>query len=100
MKLAIGICSARDWKPQFGESLVDLVAYTLHNGIGGVPLEDFALLKRTQVSHLPRGRHSVLHEAMQRGFTHLLACDDDMVFPHNAAEQMALHRKQSIWSRY
>lgn len=100
MKLAIGVCSARDWKPQFGESLVESVAYILHNGVNGEPLEDFCLIKRTQVSHLPRGRHSVLMEAIARDFTHLFMVDDDMVFPFDTIERLATHGKDCVGVNY
>lgn len=96
MKLAIAICSTRDWKPHFGVSLAGLVGYVIANGVKDNKLEQFDLLTRSNCSNLCNGRASVLEEAIERGFTHVLMLDDDGAFPANVIDDLAKHKKQIV----
>lgn len=96
MKLAIGICCNRDIKPKFLRSLCAMIA-DLHTMDG---LEAVDLLLKENVSNLSNGREAVLSEATERGFTHLLFVDDDMVFPHEAARRLAGAKRAVIGVNY
>lgn len=96
MRLALAICSARDWKPHFGVSLAGLIAHVVARGIRGKALEQFDLIIRADCSNLCNGRHSVLDEAIGRGFSHALLMDDDISFPADAIDHLAAHGKQFV----
>lgn len=96
MKLAIAICSTRDWKPHFGVSLVGLVGHVIAGGVKNEKLEQFDLLTRSNCSNLCNGRASVLEEAIERGFTHVLMLDDDGSFPPDIIDELAKHKKQVV----
>jgi hypothetical protein len=96
MKLALAICSARDWKPHFGVALAGLVGYVMTNGVKDEKLEQFDLIIRSNCSNLCNGRASVVEEAIDRGFTHLLFLDDDGTFPANIIDDLATHKKQFV----
>lgn len=96
MKLAIAICSARDWKPHFGVALAGLVGFVLTNGVKDEKLEQFDLIIRSNCSNLCNGRSSVLEEAVARDFTHVLLLDDDGTFPANVIDDLAKHKKQVV----
>lgn len=96
MKLAIATCSTRDWKPHFGVCLAGLVGYVLTNGIKDDKLEQFDLLTRSNCSNLCNGRASILEEAIERGFTHVLLLDDDGAFPPSIVDDLARHKKSVV----
>ena len=96
MKLAIAICSARDWKPHFGVALAGLVGFVMSNGVKDENLEQFDLIIRSNCSNLCNGRASVLEEAIERGFTHVLTIDDDGTFPANIIDDLAKHKKPLV----
>jgi hypothetical protein len=100
MKLAIAICSARDWKPQFGISLAGLIACVSAQGIEGKEMEQFDLLTRLNCSNISNGRHSVLHECVERDFTHVLLLDDDMTFMPDLASRLAKHEADIVSINY
>lgn len=96
MKLAIAICSARDWKPHFGVALAGLVGFVMANGVKDEKLEQFDLITRSNCSNLCNGRASVLEEAVERGFTHVLTIDDDGTFPANVLDDLFKHKKPFV----
>jgi len=96
MRLAIAICSGRDWKPQFGLSLAGLTWNIASNGINGKKLEQFDLISLSNCSNLCNGRQSVLDEAIRRDFTHLLFVDDDMTFPPDLLDHLAKHKVEVV----
>lgn len=91
MRLAICVCSTRDWKPQFGVALAALVNDIAIRGVAGKALERFDLLVEQNCSNLCNGRHSVIQRAIAGDFTHALLLDDDMTFPTDIADRLASH---------
>lgn len=100
MRLVIAICSARDWKPQFGASLAGLIAYVCRHGIRGAKLEEFDLRVYSNVSSIANGRQYALSEAIERGFTHVLFLDDDMTFPADMMNSLAKHKADLVTVNY
>jgi hypothetical protein len=100
MKLALAVCSARDWKHQFGLSLAGLIASVFTNGIDGKELEAFDLITRGNCSNISNGRHSILNECVERGFTHVLMLDDDMTFLPDLANRLAQHDADIVSINY
>lgn len=96
MKLAIAICSARDWKPHFGVTLAGLIGHVSSQGIKNTKLEQFDLIIRSNCSNICNGRHSVIDEAIERGFTHILMLDDDHTFPVDILDRLCAHKKQAV----
>lgn len=92
MRLAAGICSTRDWKPQFGVSLAGLIGAVASRGVKNVELEQFDLIIRANCSNLCNGRQSIIKEAWDRQFTHLLFVDDDMTFPCDLLDHLCRHK--------
>jgi len=90
LKLAICICSARDWKPQFGTAL----AFMAQRNPSAEIHSTF------NASLLPKHRRLVLREAIDGGATHALCLDDDMMFPEDTAERLAQHGLPFVAANY
>lgn len=80
VSVLIGIPSNGDWKADFGMSLAGLIAYSatpLHDGrrIGQLRLWN------AKGSILPRGRSTLVKQALEMNASHILFLDSDMVFP-------------------
>ncbi len=100
MKLVIAICSARDWKPQFGSALAGLIAYVCTKKIKGVTLEEFDLRVFSNVSNVSNGRQFALDQAIERGFTHILFLDDDMTFQPDLLDHLCRHKADLVTVNY
>lgn len=100
MRLVVAICSARDWKPQFGLSLAGLIAHVCRQGIKRIKVESFDLRVYSNVSSISNGRQTALNEAMLRGFTHILFVDDDMTFPPDLLNSLTKHKADLVGVNY
>lgn len=83
-KIFVAIPSCRDWKAEFGSSMISLTSHlTLKLARGEIE----GLGVRCQVaSLLPLNRELLLSQAIDEGFTHILWIDDDTKFPHEVAD--------------
>lgn len=80
ISVLIGIPSNGDWKADFGMSLAGLVAYS------ATPLHDGGRIEQLRLwnakgSILPRGRTTLVKQALEMDASHILFLDSDMVFP-------------------
>lgn len=73
MNLYIAIPSNRDWKAQFGTSLIRLLS---HLGLG--PKIQIEVNPMRNISNLSWGRQVAVNESIAKKCTHLLFIDDDM----------------------
>src|SRR5512139_4338352 len=96
MRVAIGVLSARDWKPQFGISLTHLFAHIA----GHDKTEGVGLIPYLNCSLVPRGRRVVVEDALRDGYTHLLFVDDDMYFPPEIFDHLSKHDKPMVAVNY
>lgn len=98
MKIVVAICSARDWKPQFGMSLAGLIAYCCTNL--QKQIEMFDLRVYSNCSNICKGRQFAIDEAIERGFTHVLFLDDDMTFDPDLVGRLIGHDADMIGVNY
>lgn len=80
VSVLLGIPSNGDWKADFGMSLAGLVAYS------AMPLKDGRKIQQLRLfnskgSILPRGRTTLVKQALEMQASHILFLDSDMVFP-------------------
>lgn len=95
MKLQIVIPSARDHKPSFVSSICGLV-----RKLATADLEAFDMFIMQGASVLPKARNTALRQAIEKGFTHVLFLDDDMVFPPSLVHDLARHNLGVIGVNY
>lgn len=100
IKLYIAVPSCRDWKPQFGSSLITLIQRLYGAPLAGYKLLDVHCNTVIGASCLSRAREKAIAEAKSMGFTHLLFLDDDMVFPHSVVETLLGHDKAVVGADY
>lgn len=98
LKLVVAICSARDWKPQFGMALAGLIAYTCTHL--KQKLELFDLQVYSNCSNICKGRQFAIDDALRRGFTHVLFLDDDMTFTPELVERLIEHDADMVGVNY
>lgn len=96
MKVAIGVCSARDWRVNFATSLLSLVCYTVQNGIGTKEFGGLHVAVRPNCSLLCYGWQHILDEAISGGFTHIMWLADDIEFPEDSLARLADHDKPFV----
>ena len=99
INLMVVVCTNRDWKVEFGASIIDLVAKIQDVGEGFV-LKRFMVQIKSQSSFLSMSREEALQEAIEQGFTHLLMLDDDMTFPADTVKRLLAARKPFIGANY
>ncbi|MDE2233458.1 MAG: hypothetical protein KGJ90_05105 [Patescibacteria group bacterium] len=82
----IGIPTVRDWKKNFGTSMLALISHLYHlHSIGKIA----NFMVRCQCSSLlPLGRQIILDDAIKNGCTHILWIDDDTDFHPKAFDYM------------
>ena len=100
MRLFVSVSSVRDWKPQFGNSLLALSHRVTSKGVKGQKLEGFMIRAQMQASCLSGSRQKSLDLAIEGGFTHWLSLDDDMVFPADIVDRLAVHGKDVMTANY
>lgn len=91
ISLYVAIPTVRDWKPEFGVSMVGLT-----NKLGRMCAEKKLsgfYINNKMTSNLPKGRQLMLDHALSGGFTHILWIDDDTQFPADAVETLLNHDK-------
>ncbi len=93
-KLYISVPSCRDWKVDFGASMMGLTAYLFEKNIMAYP----NIMR--QASCLSEARQKALDEAITGEFTHWLSLDDDHAFPPNILDGMFAHKKDIITANY
>jgi hypothetical protein len=101
IKLFIAIQSNRSWAIHFANSLLGLVYRLGKVGIGeGFNLEEFTIKILGNASCLSMSREANLKEAFDKGYTHILMLDDDMVFPDDTVERLLAHKKPFVACNY
>lgn len=95
VRIFVGIASNRDWKPQFGISLVKMVCETNASRLNG-RLETLTVAPVIGQSNLAAGRQKLVNLAIEGGFTHLVMLDDDMQFPGDTVIRLLSHRKPFV----
>lgn len=101
VKLFIAVSSARDWKVHFASSILGLVYRLGKQGVGeGFNLESFTIKTIGNASCLSMSREANLREAFDKGYTHILMLDDDMIFPDDTVERILAHKKPFIACNY
>lgn len=93
-KINIVVCSGRDWKCSFGASLCGLVHRT--SRLDGI----ITNLSIMQGSGIVRAREQAIASSLDKGFTHVLFLDDDMVFPSTLLEELLAHDKDIVGINY
>lgn len=91
INLYVAIPTVRDWKPEFGVSMIGLtnrLAYLASQK----KIKSFYINNKI-TSNLPKGRQQMLDHALSGGFTHILWIDDDTQFPAEAVEKLLEHDK-------
>ncbi|MDE2233459.1 MAG: hypothetical protein KGJ90_05110 [Patescibacteria group bacterium] len=86
MKLFVAVISGRDWKVDFGGSMIDLSSYLTQKVLTG-ELENLYMLCNT-TSMLSLGRESMTKDAIAWGATHILWIDDDTKFSRQAVDAL------------
>lgn len=82
----VAVPSCRDWKFDFGTSMVNFVSYLTAKFYKG---EIEGLIIRCQVaSLLPLGREMLVRQALETKATHILWIDDDTKFPHEVIDSL------------
>lgn len=81
VNLYISIPSCRDWKVNFGASMIGLVRH-----LSGKIDFEVGILHGSSV--LPRARQLAIDHARKLGHTHILFIDDDMKFPPQIVDGM------------
>ena len=99
VRLFVSVSSCRDWKPQFGTSMVLLAEHLVANKLGGT-LECVQYSFQMQASCLSSSREHALTFAQENGFTHWLLLDDDMVFPCDVVDRMIAHNLPVVSANY
>jgi len=101
VKLLIAISSHRAWCVHFANSLLSLVYRLGKVGLGeSYNLETFTVKILGNASCLSMSREANLREALDKGYTHILMLDDDMIFPDNTVERLLSHNKPFIACNY
>ena len=99
VRLYISVASCRDWKPQFGSSVVGMMHHLLTSGLDG-RLKALDFRSMIQASNLSQAREISLREAINKNYTHWLCLDDDMVFPVNVVDVLLAHDKTVVTTNY
>lgn len=100
IKLTIAICNNRPMTIYFVGALLDLQNYLQAKGIKGRKVTGLHVGLQSQVSILSEGRQKCLKEAYDRGHTHILYLDDDMVFPANMLDDLFAHEVDVVGVNY
>lgn len=82
----IAIPTSRDWKPEFGVSMIGLTFRLCQMARQGLIAGFYVNNKIT--SNLPKGRQAMLDDALAGSFTHILWIDDDQQFPAECIDLM------------
>lgn len=99
VSLLVSVPSCRDWKPQFGTSLVLLAEHLVNKKLGG-RLARVQYSFHMQASCLSSSREYNLLFAENEGFTHWLSLDDDMVFPCDVVDKLIAHNLPVVVANY
>ena len=100
VKLYVAVPSCRDWKVQFGSSLLGLLFHLTMRLSSGYEVESLHFNTMAGVSLLPRGREKALEDAILMGFTHILFLDDDMSFPQDVFDRLLAHDLPIVCTNY
>lgn len=95
-RVAICVPSGGGWEPDFGRSLMKLIAYTQKYLNQSVEL----MVLTKESSMLCLNRHKLAVQALQNKADFLLWIDDDMVFPENSLERLLRARKEMVGVNY
>lgn len=87
----IAIPTARDWKPEFGVSMIGLTFRLCQMTRQGL-IEGFYVQNKI-TSNISKGRQVMLDEALEGDFTHILWIDDDTQFPIEAIDLLLEKKK-------
>ena len=90
INLMVAITSCRDWKAQFGSSLVGLICNTYAGGLGG-RLNQLTVAPAINQSNVAAGRQGLFDKAIHSDTTHLVTLDDDMMFDPDVIEKLIKH---------
>jgi len=94
LDLYIAIPTVRDWKPEFGVSMIGLSVHLTRQMKDKIIRGFYVNNKIT--SHLPKGRQMMLDEAMEGEFTHILFIDDDQKFTPQCLDMMLSRKKPFV----
>ena len=101
IKLFIAVSSNRGWAIHFASSILGLVYRMGQVGIGeGFNLESFTVKILGNSSCLSMSREANLKEAFDKGYTHILMLDDDMIFPDDTVERLLARKKSFVACNY
>jgi hypothetical protein len=101
VRLFIAVSSHRSWCIHFASSLLGLIYRLGKVGLGeGFNLESFTVKILGNASCLSMSREANLREALDKGYTHILMFDDDMIFPDDTLEHLLSHKKSIVACNY
>lgn len=95
IRVFVGVPSQETWKADFGMSLVHMIAAV------GQPLKDGSRIQSCRLwnsrgSILPKLRSTLVKQALQDNFSHILFIDSDMTFPAETLHRLLSHRKAIV----
>ena len=96
MRILVGVCSGRDWKPQFGVHFALAICTARHQG-HEIGLESIDIKAGVAQSNIAQARQDIVKYALDNGHTHIMMFDDDMTFPPDVILQLAKHKKQVVF---
>lgn len=94
LDLYIAVPTARDWKPEFGVSMIGLTHHLGRLSRQG-KIRGFYLQNKI-TSLLPKGRQMMLDEALAGDYTHMLWIDDDTQFPAEVVDLLLSRDKPYV----
>lgn len=100
VSILIAIPSTESWEAQFGMALAGLMFYLAQVPVlPNVRKQQVSLINR-RASMLSQSRESLLDEGFDRGCTHILWLDSDMVFPEDTIHRLMAHNRTFVGANY
>lgn len=98
VRLYISTPSNRDWKGNFGSSMICLASHLTGQGIKvpGYRLTNFFYRAVGNSSCLSIARQGFVDEMIAGNYTHWLSLDDDMTFPMDIVDRLIKHDKDVV----
>jgi hypothetical protein len=98
-KIAIGIPCYMTWVPEFGISLVNLMAQLMTRQVPGYASNQVELIHK-QSSILPKVREEIVADAILKGCEWLLFLDCDQTFPPDTVHRLIARQCPVIGANY